>query len=418
MKYPLFPSTKTFRPVWLIFSLFAVGLAFAAGLHWNDDRFQTASTDAVFQGKLNNKPGAITRGNDIDFALFWNVWDTLKKEYVDSGVLTDKKLFYGALRGLVASTGDPYTVFMNPEEATDFEEDLSGTFEGIGAEIGIRNNDLIIIAPLEDMPAMKAGVRAGDRIYAIDGKTAVNLSVEEAVKKIRGAKGTTVTLTLVREKVDKPIEVAIKRDTVVVKSVKTTWNEKDKVFIIKVYNFNNDTKELFNQAVAEALTKKPAGLILDLRNNPGGYLDTAVAMASKWVNKGTIVSEQFGNGEKIDHDALGSSPLADMPTAILVNQGSASASEIVAGALKDYGKAVLIGEKTFGKGSVQILRQLEDGSVVKVTTAKWLTPKGSSIHEKGIQPDIVVERTTEDREKEKDPQYERAEKELLKKVHN
>lgn len=389
-------------------------IALAFGLGWAVGNKKLEAVKAgIFEGRLLDKPGNVRQGQDIDFDLFWEVWETVKKEYVDGDDLTEKKLFYGALAGLVQSTGDPYSVFMNPEEAQEFEQDLSGRFEGIGAEIGFRDEILTIMAPLEDMPAIKAGVQAGDHIYAINGESTSNLNLEEAIKKIRGPKGTQVTLTLGREKIDKPLEITITRDTVVVKSIRLTWLEKDQVAMIKIFNFNNDTRDLFNEAIKEVLAKNPKGLILDLRNNPGGYLDTAVAIASNWVEDGNIVVEEFGDQRKVEHKALGNAPLADLKTVILVNQGSASASEIVAGALKDYKKAVLIGEKTFGKGSVQVLRNLSDGSVVKVTAAKWLTPNGSYIHEQGIEPDIVIERTIEDRTAEKDPQRDRAILELL-----
>ncbi len=397
-----FPKVRT-----IFFSLVLVAIAFGGGMVFGEKKTDTVRA-SIFDGKVTDKPGRTGRGQDVDFNLFWDVWDAVKKEYVDSGSLTEKKLFYGALKGIVSATGDPYSVFMNPEEATEFEDDLSGTFEGIGAEIGFRDNVLTIMAPIDDMPAMKAGVRAGDQIYEINGASTANLTLEEAIKKIRGPKGTEVTLTLLREKVEKPLTIKITRDTVLIKSIKTTWQEKEKIYIIKVSNFNNDTENLFNEAVKDALSKKTQGLILDLRNNPGGYLDTAVAMASNWVSSGVIVSEQFGDNRKIEHNALGNAPLIDVPTVVLINQGSASASEIVAGALKDYGKAKLIGEKSFGKGSVQVLRELGDGSVVKITTAKWLTPKGSYIHEKGIEPDVVVDRTAEDRAADKDSQLEKA----------
>ncbi len=369
-----------------------------------------SETINIFDGKVLNKPSS---SNDVDFSLFWEVWQTLKRDYVDQDKLTEKTLFYGALRGLVGATEDPYSVFMNPEEAKEFEEDLSGSFEGIGAEIGFRNNVLTIIAPLEEMPAVKAGIRAGDKILEIDGKDASNFTVEEAVKMIRGPKDTQVTLTIVRDKEPKPVEIKITRATVVVKSVKYSYDETKGIFTIKIFNFNSDTETLFNEAVQQALIKKPKGLILDLRNNPGGYLETAVNVASDWIKEGAIVTEQFGDGKKIEHGAKGTGRFVDMPTVILVNQGSASASEIVAGALKDNGKATLIGEKTFGKGSVQILRQLEDGSVIKVTTAKWLTPKGTNINEQGIEPDKIIERSSEDREKNRDPQMDAAIEQLL-----
>ncbi len=407
------PIRRSSKTTWFVISLVLVCLAFGGGFFLGGRSSQSSGKN-VFSGLVTGKPGRISSGEDIDFKLFWDVWDVVKKEYVDSDKLTEKKLFYGALQGLVQATDDPYSVFLNPEEAKDFEQDLAGTFEGIGAEIGFRNEVLTIMAPIEDMPAMKAGVRAGDQIYKINGENTANFSLEEAIKKIRGPKGTTVTLTVLRAKESKPIDISIVRDTVIVKSIKTTWLEKEQIFVIKVYNFNDDTKNLFNQAVSEALRKKAKGLVLDLRNNPGGYLETAVAMASSWVPEGSIVIEQFGDNRKIEHSAMGTAPLVDMPTVVLVNQGSASASEIVAGALKDYGKAILVGEKTFGKGSVQVLRNLSDGSVVKVTTAKWLTPKGSYIHETGIEPDINIERTPEDRAANKDPQLDRAIEELQK----
>lgn len=411
---PLTPTKRVLPKFFVSRTLVLVGLiiAFSAGWLFGNQKFESAKA-GIFDGRLLDITGNNNQSKDVDFDLFWEVWQTVKKEYVDSKTLTDKKLFYGALAGLVQATSDPYSVFMDPEEAHEFEEDLSGRFEGIGAEIGFRNDILTIMAPIEDMPAMKAGVQAGDQIYAIDGESTINLTLEEAIKKIRGPKNTQVTLTLGREKVDKPLDITITRDTVVVKSIRVTWYENDQVALIKVFNFNSDTRDLFNDAVSEILKKNPRGLILDLRNNPGGYLDTAVAMASNWVEKGTIVTEEFGDGKTIEHAALGNSPLADMPTVVLLNQGSASASEIVAGALKDYKKATLIGEKSFGKGSVQVLRDLSDGSVVKITTAKWLTPSGSYIHEQGIEPDIMIERTAEDRAANKDPQRDRAIQELL-----
>lgn len=387
-------------------------IAFAGGFFLGQHK-TTSLNGTILDGRFLNKNSVSNQGKDIDFNLFWEVWETLKKEYVDTNALTDKKLFYGALAGLVGATGDPYSVFMTPDEANEFQQDLSGRFEGIGAEIGFRNDVLTIMAPIEDMPAMKAGVHAGDQIYAIDGQSAADLTLEEAIKKIRGPKGTQVKLTLLRAKVDKPLDITITRDTVVVKSIRVSWLDNNQVAMIKIFNFNDDTQSLFNDAIQEILAKKPRGLILDLRNNPGGYLDTAVAVASAWVPDGIIVSEKFGDEHTIEHKALGNAPLVDMPTVVLVNAGSASASEIVAGALKDHHKATLVGEKTFGKGSVQVLRKLSDGSVVKVTTAKWLTPSGTSIHEHGIDPAITVERTIDDRAADKDPQLDRALQELV-----
>lgn len=387
----------------------ALAIAFFCGAYFVGKN-NVSTTFNILEGKVLNKEQV---SNDVDFKMFWEVWDILKRDYVNRDSLSEKQLFYGALQGLVGATKDPYSVFMNPEEAKSFEEDLSGSFEGIGAEIGMRNEILTIIAPIEDMPAAKAGVQTGDKIYKIDDKPAAGLSIEDAVKKIRGPKGTKVKLTLVRDKIDKPIDITIVRDTVVVKSVKTSFDEKNKLFTVKISSFNNDSEELFNQAVQEIVIKKPKGIIFDLRNNPGGYLETAVAVASEWVKSGSIVIEEFADGKKTEHASNGSARLAGIPTVVLVNEGSASASEIVAGALKDYGLAKLIGQKTFGKGSVQVIRQIEDGSIVKVTIAKWLTPKGTYINEQGIEPDIKVELSAADREKNKDPQLDQAIKTLL-----
>ncbi len=409
MSYQFSPHSPWRTLISIVIVLLLLAGAFMAGVKVSGKGNWSEAIN-IFDGKVLNKPNS---SNDVDFALFWEVWETLKRDYVDQEKLTEKALFYGALRGLVGATEDSYSVFMNPEEAREFEEDLSGSFEGIGAEIGFRNSVLTIIAPLEEMPAVKAGIRAGDKILEIDGKDASNFTVEEAVKMIRGPKDTQVTLTIVRDKEPKPVEIKITRATVVVKSVKHSYDEAKGIFTIKIFNFNSDTETLFNQAVQEALLKKPKGLVLDLRNNPGGYLETAVKVASEWVKEGTIVTEQFGDGKKIEHGSKGTGRFINMPTVILVNQGSASASEIVAGALKDNNKAKLIGEKTFGKGSVQILRQLEDGSVVKITTAIWLTPKGTNINEQGIEPETVVERSSEDRENNRDPQMDAALKLLL-----
>ncbi len=377
-----------------------------------------ADPQAVLLGKLSglyqqDKQGRLS--SDIDFSLFWQTWDLIKANYVDQDKLTDKQMFYGALSGLVGSVGDPYTVFMNPEESKLFNEDLTGTFSGIGAEVGLRNDVVTIIAPLAGTPAERAGLRSGDKVYAIDKQSTVGLTVDEAVKKIRGDKGTTVTLTIARNG-DKLRDISITRDTIIVKSVVTNYDQASGLYTITVSNFNADTEPLFQVAIQDIEHKKPRGLILDLRNNPGGYLDAAVAIASFWISDGVIVSEQFSNQSATQpQHARGLAPLAGLPTVVLINQGSASASEIVAGALMDHQQATTIGKTTYGKGSVQVVRDLPDGSMVKITTAKWLTPNGTSINDKGIEPNIEVELTENDFNKNIDPQMVKARQFLLKK---
>lgn len=369
-----------------------------------------SAKQAGYIGSILNKYGFAPKdklSQDVDFSQFWSVWDILKNEYVDKGKLTDKQMFYGALRGLVSSANDPYTVFMEPKVAQEFADDLAGTFEGIGAEIGMKNEVITIVAPLSGMPAEKAGLKAGDKILAINGESTNGLSVDEAVNKIRGPKGTEVTLSIYRNGFEKAKDYKITRDVIVVKSVKTEMR-KDGIFVITVSNFNDDTKELFANAVREIAEKNPKGIILDLRNNPGGYLDTAVDMASQWVEDGVIVTEQFSEDKKNEYPARGRADLKNYPTVVLVNQGSASASEIVSGALKDYQKATIVGMKTFGKGSVQTLEELNDGSSLKITIAKWLTPKGNNINEQGIAPDVEVDLTNDDYNNSKDPQLDKA----------
>ncbi|MFH0840858.1 MAG: S41 family peptidase [bacterium] len=344
---------------------------------------------------------------DVDFNLFWDTWKLLEDNYVDHEKLTDRTMFYGALRGIVDSLGDPYTVFMDPEMFDEFSEDMSGSFEGIGAEVGMKNGIVTIVAPLAGMPAEKAGLKSGDLVIEIDGESTANMNIMEAVRKMRGPKDTNVTLTIAREGLDQLLEITITRGTIIIKSVEYELLDNN-IFLITVSNFNDDTDALFNQAVNEALISNPKGIILDLRNNPGGYLDVAVNMAGNWVDHDVVVKEDYGNNHWIDHKSDNRASLKGIPTVVLVNQGSASASEIVAGALQDHGLATIVGEPTFGKGSVQILKPLNDGSAIKITAAKWITPNGNSINDSGIMPNIEVEYTIEDFQAEKDPQMEKA----------
>jgi len=397
----------------ILLSLILLSAAFGSGmmLAQKNEFIKSASIkEAAYAGQIYNKyvtAPANKLTKDVDFNLFWTVWDLLKKDYVDQSKLDDKTMFYGALKGLVESTGDPYTVFMEPKLAKEFSDDLAGTFEGIGAELGKKNNIITIVAPLADMPAEKAGLQAGDQIYAINSQSTAGLSIDEAVNKIRGPKGTEVTLTIFREGFETTKDFKIIRQTIIVKSVRTTMRD-DKIFVITITNFNDDTSELFKQAAAEAIEKNPKGIILDLRNNPGGYLETAIDVASEWIDEGAVVTEQFSAEKKNEYLHRGRARLKDFPTIVLVNQGSASASEIVAGALKDDDKATIVGMKTFGKGSVQTLEDMIDGSSIKITVAKWLTPKGYNINEQGIAPDVEVDLTLEDYNKNKDPQMDKA----------
>lgn len=407
-KYAIF---KKIAIAALIIILMAV--SFGAGMYItrrSETVKQIADKETIFLGKVPGKYGEAPQGKlsrDVDFNLFWEVWDMLEERYVDREKLNEKEMFYGAIGGMVSSLEDPYTVFMNPAVAQEFEQDLAGTFEGIGAEIGIRNDILTIIAPLADMPAEKAGLRAGDKVYAINGESTAGITVDEAVNKIRGPHGTEVNLTISRDGMEEAKDISITRGVIVVKSVKAELRD-DKIFVVQISNFNDDTLDLFDKAIQEIIAKNPKAVILDLRNNPGGYLDTAIEVASEWVEDGVVVSEKFSEEKKDEYLARGRARLKDYNTVVLINQGSASASEIVAGALQDYNKAVVVGKQTFGKGSVQVLENLPDGSSVKITVAKWLTPNGNCINETGITPDVEVDLTEEDYDAGKDPQMDKA----------
>jgi carboxyl-terminal processing protease len=347
--------------------------------------------------------------SDVEFRRFWELWRLLKDKYYRQPV-SEQELFYGAMGGLAGGLKDPYTSYFPPTDAKEFEASLQGEFEGIGAEIGIKDEQLQIIAPLADTPAERAGLLAGDAILKIDDQDTTGMSVEQAVKLIRGQRGTKVTLSVFRASQRKgPFDVSIQRDIIQIKSVKWSMAPgKKRIAIIELSTFGQDTTVEFRDAIREILEKDPEGLILDLRNNPGGYLDGAVDVASEWLGKEVVVKERR-QGKIIEEMRGEALPrLNQLPTIVLVNQGSASASEIVAGALQDLGLARLVGMKTFGKGSVQEYEPLSDGSAVKITVAEWLTPHDRTIQSVGLEPDVSVDRTPEDYEAKRDPQLERA----------
>jgi len=346
---------------------------------------------------------------DVNFKIFWKVWDIVKGKYIDRDKITETQLFYGALKGTVAALSDPYSVFLPPEDTKKFDEELAGKFEGIGAEIGIKNDRLTIIAPLPESPAEKANLKPLDEVMAIDDLDTTGISLDEAVKLIRGEKGTQVTLSIRRKSEDTLLKIIITREEIKVISVR--FNMKDEnVAYLQITNFNSDTTSVFSEKVNELLTKSPKGIILDLRNNPGGYLNGAVDIAGYWVENGQLVVKEDFNNPELNQEYLsqGRAQLKNIPTVVLVNQGSASASEIVAGALQDYKLATIVGMQTFGKGSVQELEKLSDGSSIKLTIARWLTPDGRLIDKDGINPDIEIDLTKDDYNANRDPQLEKA----------
>lgn len=350
-----------------------------------------------------------------DLEEFWRVWDLLETKFAEtetSAALTAQERLDGAIEGLVDSYGDPYTVYLPPVESAAFDENISGNFSGVGMEVGIRDRVVTVIAPLPGTPAEQAGVLAGDVVVSIDGTSTEDMRIDEAVKLIRGEKGTTVVLTVYREGELEFIDIPIVRDTIDIPTVRT--EEADDAFVVALYSFNAVAESQVQTALQEYVASGREKLILDLRGNPGGFLQSAVAIAGYFLPAGkVIVQEQFSDEEKNEvFRSRGRQIRLFNPDnlVVLVDNGSASASEILAGALKDHGVATVIGSQTFGKGSVQELVKLDDGSSLKVTVARWLTPNGTSISDGGLEPDIVIGRSTAQRVAGEDPQLDAAER--------
>ncbi|OGY25298.1 MAG: hypothetical protein A2Z11_02970 [Candidatus Woykebacteria bacterium RBG_16_43_9] len=346
-----------------------------------------------------------------DFAPFWEAWDTVTSEFLERNKLDPQDLIYGAIRGMVQSVGDPYTVFLDPKQNSDFELSLSGTYEGIGIEIDIRDNQLVVVAPIDGTPAQKAGVQAGDKILEIDGEDTVVMTIQEAVQKIRGEMGGDVVLKLGRN--GKNLDVTITRAKIVIKSVEFE-DLGGGTARIKINRFGDNTFAEWSKGVNQFVSGGFKKLVLDLRNNPGGRLDHSISIAGDFVNKGTtVVMEEDSSGKQIPFKTENQPRLKGVKVVVLLNKGSASASEIVAGALRDTLAVKLVGETSFGKGTIQRVDDFPSGAGLHITFAKWLTPKGTWVNQKGIKPDIEVKLTEKDIKAKRDPQLDRA-KQLLK----
>lgn len=337
------------------------------------------------------------KATQLDFSLFWDVWEKISDKFVARDKINYTKMYYGAIKGMVSSLDDPYTVFLTPDENKMSKDDLVGLFEGIGTQLGLKNGEIVIIAPLKKSPAEAAGLKAGDIVKKVDGHSAVNWTLYEAVSKIRGKRGTKVSLTLYR--IEKEFTVDIIREEIKVPSVEIEF-EKD-VAILRLTRFGEDTNDLWDSAINEIASKWHSGqiraMILDLRDNPGGYLDSSVYIASEFISEGKlVVKQEYYNGQSENHLVKHQGKLLDIPLIILINKGSASASEIVAGTLRDHKRAKLIGETTFGKGSIQEAIDLKQGAGLHVTIAKWILPNGDWINEKGIEPATIIENELKD----------------------
>lgn len=393
---------------WVVFGLIVVVCSYQFG-------YQMGHKGYIFvpkEFKVVNQSG---QPQTVDYNLLWDAIATVNDKYIDKPV-NQQKILYGAVKGAVEAVGDPYTTFFEPKDLENFQTTLKGSFDGIGAEVGKKDSNIVIVAPLDGSPAQKAGLKAKDIIAKVDGELVNDWSVEQAVSKIRGPKGTKVILTIVREGKSQPFDVTITRDVIRVKSVKwevktiTQNSSAKKIAVITLSQFGDDTKALFDQAINDILKQNVQGIILDERNNPGGYLQTAVDLASDWIDSGkVVVTEAHSNdSNSVKYNSEGNNRLAGIKTVVLINGGSASAAEILAGALHDYQIAELVGEKSFGKGSVQELVDLKEGGAVKVTVAKWITPGGKNLNKDGLDPDVLVKLSDSDIAAGKDPQMESA----------
>lgn len=399
------------RFILILVVLGALAVGFGGGVFYTQQ--QTAFDDAIITEVTNEDKG---KSPAVDFSLFWNVWDMLHDRFADQNALDTQKLVYGAISGMVDAAGDPYTVFFEPVISKKFQEEVSGAFSGVGMEIGRRNEVITVIAPIRDTPAMRAGIKAGDIIAKIDGQSTEGLSVDEAVSRIRGKKGTVVALTIIREGASEPLELSLTRDTIRVPAV--DWKMLDNnVAYLQIMSFNGNVESEFATAVKELRAANAQKLIIDLRNNPGGLLDAAVTLAGTFLKSNSlVVQERYSNGVTDQLRTNGPATLSTLPAIVLINGGSASAAEILAGALHDIRTIPLVGEQSFGKGSVQQLESFYNGSSLKVTVAKWLTPNGVSISDTGIAPTTEVKLDPKDPNADtwelgvpgKDPQLDKA----------
>lgn len=383
---PRFNWKKYTRTYIIVAAIFIIGASLFVGAWYG--YYNRPAVEKVLNVVGQKPPPQL---GEVDLNIFWDVWSQLEDKYVDKAKLDRKDLVFGAASGLVRALKDPYSEFLPPQENKQFQEDIKGSFEGIGAEIGIRKGVLTIISPLKGSPAERAGLKGGDKILKVNDTLTGDLALDEAVRLIRGPKGTEVVLTVLRDSFDKTKEFKIVRDTIRI-TILSTEKKGDGIFVIKLNHFSQNAAWEFRRAVQKFYQSGSKKLILDVRNNPGGFLTVAVDIASWFLPAGEVVTkERVADGEREIYRSAGYKLLEKTPMVVLINEGSASASEIVAGALRDVRGVKLVGAKTFGKGSVQEVVPLSGGSSLKITVAKWLTPKGEEINGKGLEPDVKVE---------------------------
>jgi carboxyl-terminal processing protease len=415
---------KTLKAVLLVLTVVLVGLGSFAGGFVTGHLLPFGGNTAFGFGEVPTEVPAPTTSPEQQaatpeevqtlFAPFWEAWNLVHENYVDQPV-DDVALMRGAIDGMMQALGDQHSTYMDPEDYKQANESLEGSYEGIGAYVDTTAEYLTITSPIPGSPAEQAGLRPGDKIIAIDGEDMTGIDAELARRRVLGPAGTTVVLTVLREGEDQPLDFSITRDRIVIASATGEMLEGD-IAYIQVTTFGGNTMPELTTALNELMPQNPKAIILDLRNNGGGYLQTSVEVTSQFIDEGMVLYEQYGDGNKIPFEVIpgGLATDTNIPMIVLINEGSASASEIVAGALQDTGRAKLLGTVSYGKGSVQNWIPLSgDNGAVRITIAKWLTPNGNTIHEVGLTPDYPVELTEEDRQADKDPQLDEAIKILL-----
>jgi carboxyl-terminal processing protease len=396
----------------------ALALGFQLGMRYEQGALQSLRPDAEHVLTLTGSGKVITGDpqQQVDISILWDVWTLLQDHYINPEKMTSNTMVYGAVSGLVDSLGDPYTLFMTPKDTKSFDDAMSGTLEGIGAQLDLTDGRVVVVAPLKSSPAEKAGLLSHDIIVKVDNRDTEGLRLDEVVMLIRGPKGSSVTLTLSRPGKSAPVTVTVVRDSIHIPSVesKTVKTKKGTIGVVALNQFGDDSIPEVMKAL-NALPKNINGVVLDLRFNGGGYLEGAIDLVSMFQKTGQVVTvEKRGEAPEV-HNVTGKTVLPDTPLVVLINGGSASASEIAAGALQDSKRAMIIGTQSFGKGTVQEIIDLTGGSSLRVTIAKWLTPSGHDLGKKGITPDIVLDRTVEEYKAEKDPQMDAATMWLLEK---
>ncbi|MFH1443876.1 MAG: S41 family peptidase [Candidatus Peregrinibacteria bacterium] len=398
----------------ILLPLITLSLGWGLGMRYSQQ--QVAETmsqlEFLYQGKTASGTLVHDPEKEVNLALLWGVWRLLQQHYISPENLNVTNMLFGATSGLVRALDDPYTAFMTPRENTDFKEGLGGKLHGIGAELTMKDSHVVVVAPLKGSPAQKAGLLPEDIIIKVNGEEIGNETLTSVVQRIRGPKGTDVTLTIERSNEEEPLEFTIKRDDITIPSVEAEIQEtaSGAIGVIALNQFGDETIQEVEQALRDFQKEKEPvrGIVIDLRYNGGGYLDGAVELSSLFLKQGKVVTVQRREGEPVPHYVNGRPLDADIPLAVIINEGSASASEIFAGAIQDHERGIIVGKTSFGKGTVQEVFDLPGGSSLRVTVARWLTPNGMDLSKEGIAPDIVVDRTTEQISAKEDPQLDAA----------